>query len=112
MQRNANQKGRVSVPARKRAPVSKTTPEKLKLATQHQRLKCTDLERQLNSMQKEIRQSSLEVDHDFAVILDPSSHKVTPFVNLFWQLQNKLFASSPTGVRYYPMLIRFCLSLL
>ena len=32
-------------------------------------------------------------------------------MNLFWQQQKKLFSSSKTGVRYHPMIIQFCLSL-
>jgi len=32
-------------------------------------------------------------------------------MNLFWQQQMKLFSSTKTGVRYHPMLIRYCLSL-
>ena len=32
-------------------------------------------------------------------------------MNLFWQQQQKLFASNSTGVRYHPMIIRYCLSL-
>ena len=32
-------------------------------------------------------------------------------MNLFWQQQKKLFSSNRTGVRYHPMIIRFCLSL-
>ena len=36
---------------------------------------------------------------------------MTPFMNLFWQQQKKLLKSSATGMRYHPMIIRFCLSL-
>jgi len=32
-------------------------------------------------------------------------------MSLFWQQQKKLLKSSTTGVRYHPMIIRFCLSL-
>ena len=32
-------------------------------------------------------------------------------MSLFWQQQKKLFSSTKTGVRYHPMLIRYCLSL-
>lgn len=32
-------------------------------------------------------------------------------MSLFWQEQKKLLSSSKTGVRYHPMLIRYCLSL-
>lgn len=66
-------------------------------------------------MRKEISKSSIEIDHalsnDFTTILGQSSDKMTPFMRLFWQQQQKLFSSSPSGVRYHPMLIQFCLSL-
>ena len=32
-------------------------------------------------------------------------------MNLFWQLQQKLFSCSAKGVRFHPMIITFCLSL-
>lgn len=79
-----------------------------------QRLKCSELERQLKEMQAEIQKSSIEVDHelskDMLTILG-QTEKVTPFMSLFWQEQKKLLSSSKTGVRYHPMLIRYCLSL-
>ena len=33
-------------------------------------------------------------------------------MNLFWQEQKKLSTKTSSGVRYHPMIIRFCLSLL
>ena len=102
-------------PAHLKAPVSKTSPARIKLTLQVQRLKCADLERQLNQMRTEINNSSVEIDHelsnDLTTILGKSDVNVTPFMDLFWQQQKKLFSSSPTGVRYHPMIIRYCLSL-
>lgn len=106
---------RLSVPANLNAPVTKTAPERLKLSLQQHRLKCAELKRELNSMKKEISKSSIEIDHalsnDLTTILGQSSDKMTPFMKLFWKQQQKLFSSSQSGVRYYPMVIRFCLSL-
>jgi hypothetical protein len=102
-------------PAHVKAPVSKTDPQRLRLTLQNQRLKCAQLESELNEMRAEILKSNIEVDdklsNDFMKILDSSSAKITPFMNLFWQEQQKLFSKKPTGVRYHPMMIRFCLSL-
>ena len=95
-------------PAHVKAPVSKTDPERIKLTLQGQRLKCAELERELNEMQSELHQ---ELSDDFTQILDSADSRITPFMNLFWQEQKKLFSKSPTGVRYHPMIIRFCLSL-
>ena len=83
-------------PAHVNSPVSKTDPKPIKLTLQGQRLKCAQLEQQLT---------------DFIQILYSAGTKVTPFMNLFWQEQKRPFARTNTGVRYHPMIIRFCLSL-
>ena len=84
------------------------------MTLQGQRLRCAELEQQLNDMKAELQKSNIEIDHelsdDFARIIG-SAKQVTPFMNLFWQEQKKLFSRSSTGVRYHPMIIRFCLSL-
>ena len=106
---------RLSKPANVKAPVSETDPERIKLTLQEQRLKCAELERELNEMRAAIVKTNIEVDHelsnDFTKILNEADDKITPFMSLFWQQQKKLFSSSRTGVRYHPMIIRFCLSL-
>ena len=106
---------RLSKPANVKAPVSKTDPERIKLTLQEQRLKCAELEQELNEMQAAIVKTNIEVNHelsnDFTKILNEADDKITPFMSLFWQQQKKLFSSSLTGVRYRPMIIRFCLSL-
>lgn len=98
-----------------KAPVTNTAPERLKLTLQMQRLKCAELERQLEEMKLEITKSGVLVDHelsnDVTSIIGDSSVSMTPFMGLFWQQQQKLLKSSATGVRYHPMIIRFCLSL-
>ena len=108
-------KSRSIKPAHINAPVSKTDPERIKLTLQGQRLKCAELEQQLTEMRAELLKSSVEIDNelndDFTQILDSAGTKVTPFMNLFWQEQKRLFARSNTGVRCHPMIIRFCLSL-
>ena len=107
-------KKKLAEPAHINSPVSKTPPERIKLTLQKQRLKCANLEKKLNEMTAEIENSSVEVDHglsnDIAIILSQSK-EITPFMSLFWQQQKKLFNSSSTGVRYHPMIIRYCLSL-
>ena len=48
------------------APVASTAPERLKLTLQMQRLKCSELEHQLEEMKQEITKSSLLVDHELS----------------------------------------------
>ena len=104
-----------SKPAHLNAPVSKTDPGRIELTLQEQRLKCTQLEQALSEMRVELEKSTMEIDNelsnDLMKILDSADTKITPFMKLFWQEQRKLFTSSTTGVRYHPMIIRFCLSL-
>ena len=75
--------------------ISKTDPERIKLTMQQQRLRCYELERELNEMRHELQKSSIEVDHelsnDFAKLFDSADNEITPFMNLFWQQQKKLF---------------------
>ena len=95
--------------------MSKTDPERIKLTLQEQRLKCAQLEQALFEMRVELEKSRMEIENelsnDFLKILDSADTKITPFMKLFWQEQRKLFIRSTTGVRYHPMIIRFCLSL-
>ena len=106
---------RQSKPAHINAPVSKTDPERMKLTLQGQRLRCAELERQLNERRLELEKIN-KVDHelsnDFSKILNSANDTdITPFMKLFWEHQKKLFSSSSKGVRYHPMIICFCLSL-
>ena len=104
-----------SKPAHLNAPVSKTDPGRIELTLQEQRLKCTQLEQALSEMRVELEKSTMEIDNelsnDLMKILDSADTKITPFMKLIWQEQRKLFTRSTTGVRYHPMIIRFCLSL-
>jgi hypothetical protein len=63
-----------------------------------QRLKCADLERQLNDIKVEINKSSIEVDHQLSkdnnIIIGKTDANITPFMSLFWQQQKKLFTGS------------------
>ena len=97
------------------SPISQTAPQRIKLTLQMQRLKCAELEQKLEEMKLEIQRSSVEVDHqlsqDITSIPGKSEKNITPFMDLFWQQQKKLSTRSSTGVRYHPMIIRYCLSL-
>ena len=106
---------KMSQPAKLFAPISQTSSARIKLTLQNQRLQCSQLESEIEKMKNELLKSSVEIDHqlsnDFVKILSNADENMTPFMNLFWQQQQKLFSSSSQGVRYHPMLIRFCLSL-
>lgn len=103
-------------PAKLNAPISVTSPDRLKITIQQHRLKCNQFEKEIEKMQEALKKSSVNIDselsRDFTNIMsDVDKKKVSPFMNLFWQQQKKLFTANAYGVRYHPMLIRFCLSL-
>ena len=84
---------KLAKPAHIKAPISKTHPDRVKLTLQNQRLRCAELERQLEEMKIEIEKNSVEVGHDlsndFTSIFSNADKEVTPFMNLFWQQQKK-----------------------
>lgn len=52
---------KLAKPAHIKAPVSKTDPHRIKLTLQGQRLRCAELERELNEMRTELKKSSIEM---------------------------------------------------
>ena len=92
-----------NTPAKLNAPISKTSPGRIKLTLQEQRLKCQQLEDELNRMRNELSANSVAVDNelnsDFMSILDGKDCEMTPFMELFWQEQKKMFLVSKHGTR-------------
>nr|XP_047133158.1 uncharacterized protein LOC124811499 [Hydra vulgaris] len=108
-------KKRHNEPAKLNAPISLTSPSRLKLTIQQHRLKCAQLQARIKTMQEELISSSVMMDselhNDFLSIISDAKHDISDFMNLFWQEQKKLFRVSSSGVRYHPMIIRYCLSI-
>ncbi|XP_066925034.1 uncharacterized protein [Clytia hemisphaerica] len=108
---------RILEPAKDKAPVSLTSPDRLRLTLQAKRLTCKQLEQRIQEMNLALRKSSVdigEIGDDMITIIGDLGNDLkerTPFMNLFWQQQKKLFSASKSGRRFHPMLIRFCLSL-
>ena len=104
-------------PAKPNAPISLTSPERIKLTLQNYRLENKELKAQIQSLQSELSNKSLPVteslNQDLRTIMsNADSTKLTPFMKLFWEEQQKyLSCSSSKGIRYHPMIIRYCLSL-
>ena len=104
------------LPAQPNAPISITSPERIKLTIQSFRQENKDLKSRIEALQAEIQNSSISVSQnlndDLVTIMsniDPS--KVSPFMQFFWKQQQKYLQSSSTGVRYHPMVIWYCLSI-
>ena len=66
-------------------------------------------------MQEEIKINSFAVDNnlgeDFVKIMSNTDKSTMPSFMIFWEEQQKYLSSSKTGVRYHPMIIRYCLGL-
>ena len=81
------------MPVHVNARISKTDPESL--TTQQQRLRCYELDRELNKMCNELQKTSIEVNHelsnDFAKLFDSAGNEITPFMNLFCTGRNMAF---------------------
>ena len=111
--KQVSQKAKMTtVPAKPNAP----TYERLKLTMQTYRIDNKNLKKQTEQFQEEISKSSLPVstvlNNDFvSIISDADQSKISPFMKLFWEEQQKNFKTSSSGVRYHPMIIRYCLSL-
>ena len=104
-------------PAKLFAPVKFTAPERIKLTLQQSRLKCKQLEEQIEEMRQSLADNSKPVDpqlnQDLCSLFSGCDEKdVPPFMKLFWEEQQKYInESKSSSIRYHPMVIKFCLSL-
>ena len=101
----------INTQASKYAPLSKTHPNRRILVLEQ---KCTDLQNDVNKMKAELPEKGVTLDAkmgaDIEQIMSENSN-ISPFMKMFWEERNKLQGSNTHGVKYHPMLIRFCLSL-
>ena len=103
-------------PAKLKAPVSTTSPERLVLTLKQQRLKNKELEENLAKMQLEIEKSGQKInetleDDLISLCSKEDNNSIPPFMKLFWDEQQKYLRTSKTGRRYHPMIIKYCLNL-
>ena len=102
------------VPAKPKAPVSLTSPQRIKLTLQTQRVQCKQLQSEIKQMKLKIEQQSIgvtqDLSHDLLSIISRSGDKMTPFMKLFWEQQQKNIPRSARVRRYHPTIIRWCIS--
>ena len=103
----------INKPASKFAPLSSTHPNRVKLSLLEQREQCKKLSIDLVRLKSEVKNSgvmiSKDLENDMDTLLNQNSQSISPFMQLFWSEQKKLF--SGRNKLYHPILIRFCLSL-
>ena len=106
----------LSVPAKLKAPISRTHPQKIKLTLQGARIENKQLKQEIQSLRLEIQQKSVTVDGDMekdlkSIMSAADQSNMPPFMKMFWEEQQKYLQTSKNAVRYHPMIIRYCLSL-
>ena len=101
----------IKTPAKPHTLLSNTHPEKVKLALINERIKFSQLEKDIAGMKSEIKLPGItlspDLSNDVVKIMNENRSKFTPFVKLFWEQQKAAFKKSPKAVRYHPMIVRF-----
>ena len=67
-------------------------------------------------LQQKLSKSSLKVSGNLgedltSTMAGTDQRDIPPFMKFFWEEQQKYIKCSSRGIRYHPMMIRFCLSL-
>ena len=112
----------LKTPAKLNAPIKFTSPERILLSMQDQRKENkllvkenTELKNTIDNLQKSIEKNAVPVANDLhkdlQSIFSSSPRQITPFMKLFWEEQMKYIGSSSSGVRYHPMIIKYCLGI-
>lgn len=99
----------MNIPAKPKAPITLTSPQRVKLYVQ-------ELRHENKQLRVEINKKSVPVPEtlgdDLATIMSGADQsKITPFMKKFWAEQQNYLSTSKKGVRYHPMIIRYCLAL-
>ena len=89
------------VPLKDKAPLSKSSKERLVATVQKQRIVSKELENRLSQLEKEIAKNSICVNEtlgkDILTILADAGDEVTPHMRVSWEQQRKLLASPKFG---------------
>ncbi len=104
------------VPAKLNAPISQTSSQRIVIAMKQHHLENKELQETITQLKEELANHSVplneELKNDFISFMDNADEKDIPqFMKLFWREQQQYMSSSKSGIRYHPMVIRFCLNL-
>ena len=82
-------------PAKSNSPLSNTHQEMMNLALINERIKCSQLEKDIARMKSEIKISGItllpDLSNDVVKIMNENQCKFMPFVKLFWEQQKVAF---------------------
>lgn len=109
----SKQEKNLNTPAHPFAPLSRTHKRKIELALLEERQKVKTLTNEVDRMKAEIATNGISIDstlaNDIDSIMSQNKENITPFMSLFYEQQK--MAREKGSMRYHPMIIRFCLSL-
>ena len=92
----------MNTPAHQKAPLTKTHPNRVKLALQKERLKCSQLQKKVGQqMQQEITSQGVKLDDQLSSDINKimtESIDISPFMKLFWEQQKESFTKASTGI--------------
>ena len=101
------------MPLKSKAPISLTSPERIKVAFQSYRIENKMLKSQIQNLQHEISKSSMKVDDGLSAdLIKIMSNAEKPEVSPFMKQQKYLNVSCKTSIRYHTIIIRYCLALI
>ena len=104
-------------PAKLYAPISITSPDRIKLTPQSYRIENKSLKNEIVNSREAFERKSVKVDADINndlinIISKTDQNTIPPFMKLFWEEQQKYLSKPSTkGIRYHPMIICYCLGL-
>ena len=107
----------LTIPLKPKAPISLTSPERIKVTIQSYRIENKMLISEIQNLQHEISKSSMRTDDGLSadlikIMSNADKSEVSPFMKFFWEEQQKYInVSCKTSIRYHPMIMRYCLAL-
>ena len=102
----------LTIPLKPKAPISLTSPERIKVTIQSYRIENKLLKSEMQNLQHEILKLSIKVDGGLSADLIKIMSNVDKFHESFLEEPQKyLNVSCKTSICYHPMVIRYCLAL-
>ena len=102
----------MTIPLKPKAPISRTSPERIKVTIQSYRIENKLLKSEMQNLQHEILKLSMKVDGGLSADLIKIMSNVDKFHESFLEEPQKyLNVSCKTSICYHPMVIRYCLAL-
>ena len=97
------------------APIQSTSPDRIKLTLQSYRVENKGLKQEMQLLNDQIELKNVAVDdkmnYDLVSIINNTHENLPPFMNFFWEEQQKNKTSNKKRIQYRPAIIQYCLNL-